>query len=323
MKKLLTLLLIAFIAVNAMGQAKKPTIMVVPSDRYCISKDYKMTFDNQGTEVTLPDYKAALQNDGDLRLVISKMSGIMADRGFPLKDLEQELKNLEQESAEMSMMTSKSGSMIAESPIDALKRTAKADIIMDLDFEIKRQGPKKYIVFTLNGLDAYTSKNVASASGSGQPSSAATPEILLEEAVLSYMDEFNGRLMSHFEDMFEKGREVQVNVMVWDGWENDLETEFDVEGVYDMLSIHIEDWFFDNCVEGRFSLSDATQNMMRLEQVRIPMYYERNGRQRAMDTRRFVNNLRRYLGDPAFDGGIDAKVYMRGLGEAWLIVGEK
>ncbi len=321
MKKILTILLVIAAVANSYGQAKKPTIMVVPSDRMCITKGYSMTFDNQGTEVTLPDYKKALQTDGDLRLIISKMSGIMADRGFPLKDLEQELKNLEQEAAEASMMMSKSGSELAESPIDMLKRTAKADIIMDLDFEIKQQGPRKYIVFTLNGLDAYTSKNVASAAGTGAPSSAAAPELLLEEAVLSYMDEFNGRLMAHFEDMFAKGREVKIMVKVWDSAEYDLEDEFDVNGETDELGIFIEDWMADNTVEGRFSLSDGTNNFLRYEQVRIPMFYERNGKQRAMDTRRFVNNLRKYMAAEPFM--MECKVYMRGLGEAHLIIGEK
>ncbi|MCK9208769.1 MAG: DUF6175 family protein, partial [Salinivirgaceae bacterium] len=236
MKTLVNFIFIIALALNSFGQAKKPTIMVVPSDRLCISKGFSQTFDNQGTQETLPDYKKALQNDGDLRLVISKMSGMMADRGFPLKDLEQELKNLAQEAAESNMMTSSSsGSAISESPIDILKRTAKADIIMDLDFEIKRQGPNKYIVFTLNGLDAYTSKNVASASGTGEPNSAATPEILLEEAVLSYMDEFNGRLMTHFQDMFTNGREVKVMIKTFANAGISLEDDYDISGNTDML----------------------------------------------------------------------------------------
>src|ERR1035437_5483288 len=120
-----------------------------------------MTFDNQGMSQTLPDYKKALQTDPDLRLVITKMGQIMADRGFPLKDLEQEMKNIEQEGAEMAMLTSKSGAGIVESPIDRLKRTAKADIILDLDFTIKKSGPQMYISFNLKGLDAYSAKQVA------------------------------------------------------------------------------------------------------------------------------------------------------------------
>lgn len=301
---------------SVMGQAKKPTIMVVPSDRYCISRGYMTKFDNQD----MPDYKKALQNDADLRMAISKISGMMADREFPLKDLEQELRNISNESAESAMITGASGSSVAESPVDVLKRTAKADIIMDLDFSVVKQGPRNSIMYTLNGLDAYTSKNVASSTGVGSPSSAASVELLIEEAVLSHMDEFTGRLQAHFDDMFANGREVKIMVKVFDGSDVNLSDEVDFNGGTDELGIFIEDWMADNTVGGRFSLSDGTENFQRYEQVRIPMYYERNGRQRAMDTRTFVNNLKKFVAE-SFN--LESKVYMRGLGEAWLIIGEK
>ena len=319
MKRILTTSILVLAVIIAFGQAKKPTIMVVPSDRFCISKDFKFVFENQGMKQTLPDYKTALQTDPDLRLVITKMAQIMADRGFPLKDLEQELKNLEQERAESSMLTSSSsGSEMAESPIDALKRVAKADIIMDLDFEIKRQGPQKYITFNLKGLDAYTAKQVSGAAGAGKPSTAAAPELLLEEAVLSHMDGFNAGLQRHFDDMFAKGREVKVQIKVWSNWGHNLESEFGDESKE--LTTIIEDWFADNCVEGRYNLSDATENFMKLEQVRIPMMKtDAKGRSRAVDTRSFVGDLRKYLNDM----GVPSKLYLRGLGEAWLILGEK
>ena len=319
MKKLTFTFIFILSVLTGFGQAKKPVLMVVPSDQYCISRGYKMVFQNQGMTQTLPDYKAALQSDPDVRLVITKMGQIMADRGFPLKDLEQELKNLEQERAESSMLTSSSsGSEMAESPIDALKRVAKADIILDLDFDIKRQGPQKYIVFNLKGLDAYTAKQVTGVAGAGNPSSAASPELLLEEAVLSHMDNFNAGLMRHFDDMFANGREVKVMVKVWANWGQNLESEFGPDSKE--LSEIIEDWFFDNCVQGRFNLSDASENFMKFEQVRIPMMRtDERGRERAVDTRSFVSDLRKYLNEL----GVPSKLYLRGLGEAWLILGEK
>ena len=321
MKKLLIFSAAMMLTASVFGQAKKPTIMVVPSERYCIANGYSMTFDNQGTQTVLPDYKKALQNDSDLRLAISKMSGIMSDREFPLKDLEQELRNIANESAESSLIMGSAGGSVVESPIDVLKRTAKADIIMDLDFSVERQGPKKHIKFILNGLDAYTSKNIASSSGAGEPSSAASVDLLVEEAVLSHMDEFCGRLQAHFDDMFNNGREVQIMVKLFDGADVNLNDEYDYNGTTDELNIFIEDWMADNTVNGRFSISDATENFQRYEQVRIPMFYERNGRQRAMDTRTFVNNLKKFLSEAPFN--LESKVYMRGLGEAWLIIGEK
>lgn len=317
MKKIVLFSAALVLAVSSvMGQAKKPTIMVVPSDRYCISKGYMTKFDDQD----LPDYKKALQNDAELRMAISKISGMMADREFPLKDLEQELRNISNESAESAMITGASGSSVAESPVDVLKRTAKADIIMDLDFSVVKQGPRNSIMYTLNGLDAYTSKNIASSTGVGSPSSAASVELLIEEAVLSHMDEFTGRLQAHFDDMFANGREVKIMVKVFDGSEVNLSDEVNYNGETDELGIFIEDWMADNTVNGRFSLSDGTENFQRYEQVRIPMYYERNGRQRAMDTRTFVNNLKKFVAE-SFN--LESKVYMRGLGEAWLIIGEK
>ncbi len=321
MRKMLMFSVALMLAASAFGQAKKPTIMVVPSDRYCITKGYSTKINNQGTETELPDYKKALQNDAELRMAISKMSGIMADREFPLKDLEQELRNIANESAESTMLTGSGGSSVSESPIDVLKRTAKADIIMDLDFSVVKQGPKNSIMYTLNGLEAYTSKNIASSTGVGSPSTSASVELLIEEAVLSHMDEFCGRLQAHFDDMFNNGREVKIMVKVFDGSDVNLSDEYDYNGETDELSIFIEDWMADNTVSGRFSLSDATENFQRYEQVRIPMFYERNGRQRAMDTRTFVNNLKKFLAEAPFN--LESKVYMRGLGEAWVIIGEK
>ncbi|MDD2198014.1 MAG: DUF6175 family protein, partial [Bacteroidales bacterium] len=69
MKKIFAVTIITLLSITLFGQAKKPTIMVVPSDQYCISKGYKMEFESMGTKQVLPDYKAAMQNDAELRLV--------------------------------------------------------------------------------------------------------------------------------------------------------------------------------------------------------------------------------------------------------------
>ena len=115
-----SLLIITFLLITSIsfGQAKKPSIMIVPSDIYCINNGFSSNI--QGIEY--PDYRKALQNDSDLRLVIAKLSQMMLERGFTPKDLEQNLKALENEDAELSVMMSKSsGSFISESSIDILR----------------------------------------------------------------------------------------------------------------------------------------------------------------------------------------------------------
>jgi hypothetical protein len=322
MKKIILSIAAISLSLAVLAQAKKPIIMVVPSDVYCISNGYSQQFAANGVEQTLPDYKKLMQNDRNMRLAITKLAAIMADRGFPLKDLEQELKNLEQEAAEAAALQGKEGGEIAESPIDRLKRTAKADIILDLDFNVQKRGPQNYVNFNLRGLDAYTAKQVAGAAGSGSPSTSAAPELLLEEAVISYIDEFNGRLQTFFDDMFKNGREVKLQLKRFGSAAFDFEEEFDYDGETMFFGDIIDSWLEKNCVQGRFNRVDGSSNMLKYEQVRIPMFKESSsGRQTAIDARTFVNDLRSMLRKPPFS--IDCKVYQRGLGEAWIIVGEK
>ena len=216
LKKIIILTGLVLLVMDLFSQAKKPTIMVVPSDNWCIKNGYTMTYDELGTLKTLPDYKLALQNETDLLMTIAKINTMMSDRGFPLVNLETALKNMEQESAEVSMLTSKAGGNIAENPIDVLQRSANADIIIQLTYVINQQGPQRSITFLLQGLDAYTNKQIAGAQGTGEPSFATQTPVLLEEAVLAHIDDFNSRLQAHFDDLFANGREIVFQARIFD-----------------------------------------------------------------------------------------------------------
>ncbi|MFT6126985.1 MAG: hypothetical protein ACJAVA_001466, partial [Flavobacteriaceae bacterium] len=76
-KLILTISILTF-SVLSFGQAKKPTIMVVPSDAWCIQNGYVLTFDDQGSTIRIPDYKRAFQENTDVLLVISQINGMMA-----------------------------------------------------------------------------------------------------------------------------------------------------------------------------------------------------------------------------------------------------
>ena len=168
-KLFFSIALVIVLASAAMAQAKKPTLMVVPSDTWCINNGFFTEFDNMGTKMKIPDYRRAIQENSDLLLVMAKINELMTERGFPLKNLESSLKSLQDQAAEDAMRTSKSGASVAQSPIDKLRAVAKADIWIQMTWTLNATGPKKSVTFILQGLDAYSDKQVAGASGTGQP----------------------------------------------------------------------------------------------------------------------------------------------------------
>jgi hypothetical protein len=312
--KFLLTLFCACACFSTFSQAKKPIIMVVPSDLWCTQHGYVMEYDNQGTMERVADYRRALQEDPHLLLVISKINELMTERGFPLKNLESSLKSLQSQAAEDALLSSKSGSSLAESPIDQLKRVANADIWMQMTWSVNQiGGPKRSVTFNLQGLDSYTDKQIAGTSGTGEPSISAELPVLLEEAVLARLDNFNAQLQAHFEDMEANGREVALRIRTWDSFDGDLETEYGGEE----LRTLIEAWIEDNTVFGRFNTTTATDRTMVFEEVRIPLYNERG---RALDTRNWADGLRKYLRETF---RLEAKLMMKGLGQAQLVIGEK
>lgn len=321
MKKILLTILATISATVLFSQARKPVIMVIPSDSYCFRSGFTTKYtDADGNIQNVVDYSKAFVSDENLRLAISELSAIMADRGFPLKDLEQTLKNIETQQAEATLFESHGGGGITESPLDRIKRTAKADIIMDLDFSIKTRGPQKYITFNLRGVDAYTSKVITAVSGDGKPSSAATVGLLLEEAVINHMDNFNAALQTHFNDMFANGREVTVSVRMTENCPLTMNDEVEFLGETVLFSDVLDWWMDENAVNHRFSRVSAGDYFVDYEQVRIPLFKTVLGKERAVDTRAFAMELARFLNKEPFN--LPYKINERGLGSVWIVLGD-
>ena len=318
MKKCTNLLMIIgfwVISFNAYSQAKKPTLMILPSDNWCEQRYFMTEFDNQGTKQKVPNYKQAFQEDTEIGQVISKIGSLMIDRGFPLKDTEQELKAIEQRTAEDNMTASTaSGASLSESPLDKLKNRAKADIVIQIWWKVSKTEQGKVISFVLEAFDAYTSKRIAASTGNGTPNNTDIVPVLLQNAILANIDTFAAQLQSHFDDMFANGREVRLTIKKWNSWDKDLETEIDSEEITD----HITKWMDTNTVQGRFNKTDASESIIRFEQVRIPLYDDKN---KALDARDFGKKLQKFLKAAPYN--FEVKLMTRGLGEAILVLGEK
>ncbi len=323
MKKTIVIaaLLLAFQFVG-WSQAKKPTIMVVPADAFCERYGYVQQANAMGQTVSSPDYSRAMKENADIRTLVAAMADFMAKNDFPIQSLEQELKRLQTEDAELAMMTGKnSGAEVDETPLERLRRSAKADIILDLDYDVHRIGPQKQVTFNLQAIDAYSSKII---SGNTGASTAANVPLtsLLEECVLSFKDNFLSGLQHYFDDLFANGREISVTLLRYNNCPVDFEEEYEVNGEEYELAEIIEAWMADNTVEGRFTTAAKSANRLRFNQVRIPLYAQNmNGRDVAIDAEAFVKPLVRMLKKAPYKLTVGSAP--RGLGDVWITIGDK
>lgn len=311
--KRIILLLLASLAVwlpSAAQKMMKPSVMVVPGDAWCASAGYTL---KSGGE-TYPDYGRALVSDRDLNNVISKINILMADRGFPLENLETALKNMKTEDLERRLYTDRSGNAIAENPLDMVYRAAAADIVLQLSWNVNKTGPKNSITFNLQALDSYTAKQVAGVEGTGAPSFSADIPTLLEEAVVSRMDVFCDRLMDYFSDARANGREISIDVLLGKDVGADFNTEFDDYELAEVITRQVA----RNAVGHSFGKAPSTDTMLRFKSVRMPVADEDG---MPVDAYSFARRIMRPLRKEPYN--FNYKVISKGLGKAVVVLGEE
>lgn len=288
--------------------------MILPSDNWCQQRYFMTTFSDQGTDVKVPNYQQAFTEDTELPQIISKIGGVLTKLGYSLKDAEQEIKNINIKTAESNVIQSKiSDAILIESPIDILKRRIKSDIIIQVWWNLNRESSGNSISFILEAFDTYTNKRIATSTCTTKASNDAIP-LLLEKAVKQNIKPFDNQMDNWYADQLNNGREINLTIRCWDNWSNNLETEFGGDELIDC----IQEWLQQHTVNGTFNLSDATETFAQFEQVRIPLY---NNKNQAIDSRTFATELRKFLQKPPFE--LTSKVIVRGLGEAILVLGEK
>ena len=247
----------------AQGKAKKPRVVVVPSDRLLNTMGLLSTTDDMGATAWVANYEKAFL-DNDLQAALSKFNEMMKDRGFEVTSLEQELK------------------LVKNDP----NHPIPIDIKIELSYSVKKLGPRSSVMFTLEAFDAYSNKSIASASGTGEPAIGADVATLLQEAVLNYLDKFNSQLQATFESYLVSGRESRLTVQA----AGDVSLEKEVAGK--SIAQHVEDWLQAHCVQHVFSIDDQDKQRMSVSQSMMPLFNEQG---KAVDARVFYRDLAKYL----------------------------
>lgn len=295
----------------AFSQAALPSIMVVPSDSWCNENGYLQEFEQDGVTSYVADYRAALVGSHDLKTVISLINNKMAGEGFRLVDLEATLKNIETENALNSVTVSSMGDAFAETPREQMSRVAKADIWIEVSWNLNTLGPKKSLTFSMRALDSYSQKDVASALGTSGDAYTVEMPVLVESAISSYFYDFTSQLKSYFDEIQENGREITLEVRVWENAGFNLDSDMGD----DLLGYKIEDWVMENASGGNRTPVTASENILVFRGVRMPNVTP-EGRQ--VDARYWTRPLVRMLKD----NNISSKLYTRGLGQVTIVLGD-
>ncbi len=318
MKRLFVLAMVCLMALPAFSQAKKPSIMFVPSNAWCKEKGYGSTVDVNGVEQFVPNYTAALE-DTELLPVLAELNGLMADQGFPALNMQATMNMINRRRAEEAALQTKAGNQAMTNDLRELRNQAKADIMIYVTWSINRIGPNRSATYTLDGQDPYTGMSVTTVTGTGTPTNSVATPVLLKEAVNANMPLFCDRLQAHFDDMFENGRSVSLQIRVVDNNPMGIDLESEMGDEYKELREIIEDWVYENTQSHRYNLSDDSEVHMNFVEVRIPIYDDRG---RAQDARAWARGLIRHLRSEPYS--IEAvKLDSPGLGEAVLYLGEK
>lgn len=251
------------LTMSAQGKAKKPRVVVVPSDALLKSMGLLSKTDDMGADGWVQNYEKAYL-DNDLQLVLSKFNELMKDRGFEVTSLEQELKQAKNDP----------------------RHVIPIDIKIELGYTVIKEGPRRKIQFRLEAIDAYSNKTIASASGEGEPGIGASAANLLQEAVISYLDKFNSQLQSTFESYLTSGRESRLTVEATNG----KSVEQEIGGK--TIAEHVEDWLTAHCVQRAFSIDDQDNERMVVSQAMMPLFDERG---KAVGAREFYKDLAKYL----------------------------
>ena len=299
--------------VNAIEQAR-PAIMVIPGDQVLQNFKCLTTQKANGRDYILRDYKNYMLKDDRAKRIISTIQNEFNAQNFPLNDFEQALKQLgTQDALDMADDLEKDAKTM-------LLTVAQPDIILELTYDTSRDKismtshnyggrGEKNVSFTLNALDAYTNKVVATMTASNIKGESTTETI--QESIKEGMPKFQQDITKYFSDILTRGRDITVRIAVEKGCNVNLSDE-SVEG--DTYADWIMDYIKTHTVKGAYKMQRNTAKELYFVNCRIKLLNEDGSQYGVYDwTRDLQKNLRKNL-------GLKCTNKAQGLGEVLISV---
>ncbi len=308
--------------VNAIEQAR-PSIMVIPGDQTL--KNFKMltTEKVNGRDYVIRDFQGYMLKDYRAPHIISHIQDAFVVQGYPLSDFEQTLKQLNtHEALDMADGLEKDAKTM-------LLTTAQPDIILELNYYSSKDDDSKKkkisltshnynvsddgnrdVSYTLDAIDAYTNKVVATISATGLSGSSTTKT--LQADMDSKLPKLQKDIVNYFSDILTRGRDITVRIAVEKGSKVKLSDE-SIEG--DTYADWIIDYMKTHTVKGAYTMQRNTDNELYFVNCRIKLLNDDGTQYGVYDwARDFQKNLRTNL-------GLKVSNKSQGLGEVMLTIG--
>ena len=289
------------------SQAKKkqPTLIVIPSDNLLYDLGCLDSIDNQGLIVYLPRYKKAFVKNKDLLFMIGAIEDRFSEMGFPIEGLERAM----QSRGFKDHLENASG--VEEGPRSILLKSARADIILDLNYGIKSGGLGNSISLGITARDAYTNLSIASVYYGGRSIAPSNIKMILDLAE-KQVNNLQLKVMEYYERLRRDGRNVTLDVLL------DQSVSFTMDDYCPNQSSpvgeFIEDWVMDNSVNQDYALDLYEEDRLEFTSIRIPFFDERG---RPIDVRYWLRDLVKELKNTC---GVHAKNRTKGLGGGGIIL---
>ena len=304
-------------SVNAVEQAR-PSIMVIPGDQTLFFYETATTEKAKGREYVIRDYQGYLLEDYRANQILSTIQDAFIQQGFPLNDFEQTLKQLNtQEALDLADGLEKDAKTM-------LLTTAQPDIILELDYYSSKDDDSKNrisltshnynnknrdVSYTLNAIDAYTNKVVATINANGLNGTSTTD--LLQADLKRNLPKFQNDIVRYFSDILTRGRDITVRIAVEKGCNVKLSDE-SIEG--DTYTDWIMDYIKTHTVKGAYKMQRNTDNELYFVNCRIKLLNDDGTQYGVYDwARDLQKNLRTNL-------GLKVSNKSQGLGEVMLTI---
>lgn len=309
--KSIYLSLIFFFSLIAQVSAQpdiRPKAMVMPDREWCLKMGY--TDDNNPNE---PDFYKALM-DKEFATCVTQFSGIMAGRGYQMKDLSSTLESFKTGKAKRMFMTAKDGSQVMENSEDMLARAAVLDLKIRFAIEKKSALGRNQVEFLVKAVDAATDEIIWAEPMSPVVTSAPASAVL-NGAVAGKMDSFCNGLQRFFDTANRNGRKCTIEINISDSCPINMSSDITVGDEEAEFADFIYAWMTRNAAEGGVMLSAKEDNMLTAEAF-VPLFGESLGARVALTAEAWIKKINPQLKKM----GVQMKTSMFGQGKVYCLI---